>query len=65
MPEVDVEEIVDHLSSEFKGALEETLRKFAPHATVDRNQLYKEFKRAIGRKCRRWESVPDRCVDLD
>ena len=65
MAKVKIEEIIDDLSSEIKKALDEAVRRTIPGAVFDRNSLFREFKRAVGRKCRVWERVPDRHVETD
>jgi len=56
--EVDIEEIVEHLSSQFRRALEDTVKHAIPGATFDAHELFREFKRALRRKCNDWEDVP-------
>ena len=63
MARVNIEEIVDHLSSEMRRALEDALREVAPEVEVDSYALFRAFRRAVGRKCSTWESVPDGYVD--
>ncbi len=63
MARVKIEEMVEHLSSEFRKALAEAVRKELPDASFDEYSLFRSFKRAIGRKCTTWERVPDRHVD--
>jgi hypothetical protein len=63
MARVKPEAIVDHLSSQMRRALEEAVLRVIPDAEFDSHQLYREFRRAVGRKCSTWERVPDRCVE--
>lgn len=65
MAHLMVEEIVDHLSSEFRKALAQTVRSTLPDASFDDRQLFREFKRNVRRKCSTWETVPDEYVQLD
>ena len=65
MARVKVEEIVDHLNREFTRALDETFRKHAPDANVDRNAAFRDFKRSVYRACSVWENVPDHYVEKD
>ena len=65
MARVKIEEIIDHLSSEFRKALEDTVNQVAPNVQVDRYELFREFKRAVRRKCSTWERVPDRFVEKE
>jgi hypothetical protein len=65
MARVKIEEVIDHLSPEIRKALVDALGRVAPGATVDAHQLFREFRRAVGRKCNTWERVPDQYVDLD
>lgn len=62
MAEVQIEEVIDHLSSEMKKALETAVNEVIPNASFDRTALYKAFKRAVYRKCSVWETVPDQFV---
>lgn len=63
MARVKIEEIVDHLGSEFGRAFEDTVKKVFPEASFDRNQLFREFRRNVGRRCNTWETVPDQLVE--
>jgi hypothetical protein len=65
MAQVNIEEVVDHLSSDFRRALEATIRAKIPNAQFDPHDVFREFVREVGRKCRRWEQVPDRHVLKD
>jgi len=59
MAQVQIEEIVDHLSTEMRKALEDAVRSVAPTAQIDSIALFKAFRKAVGRKCNTWEHVPD------
>jgi hypothetical protein len=63
MAKVKAAELVDHLGYQFKQALADALLKVAPDVQVDSQELFKEFKRAVGRRCRPWENVPSNCVE--
>ena len=62
MAQIKVDEVMDHLSSEVRGALADAMRQVAPDAEYDANALYLSFKRALYSRCRIWETVPDRYV---
>ena len=59
MASVKMEEIVDHLSTEVRRALEDAVQQVAPNTRIDAYELFRAFRRAIGRKCSTWEQVPD------
>jgi hypothetical protein len=63
MARVKIEDIVDHLSSEMRRALEDAIREVGGGAKIDSYELYRAFKRAVYRKCNTWENVPDRFVE--
>ena len=63
MARVKIEEVIDHLSSEIRKALEASIKEVLPHENVDSHQLFHAFKRAVGRKCSTWERVPDNYVE--
>ena len=64
MAKVKIEEVIDHLSSEMRRALEEAVREVLRDAHIDSHELFRAFRRAVGRKCSTWEAVPDRYVDV-
>ncbi|MXN31339.1 hypothetical protein [Delftia sp. CH05] len=63
MASVKMEEIVDHLSTEVRRALENSVRQVAPDARIDSYELFQAFRREIGRRCSTWEKVPDHYVE--
>ena len=65
MARVKIEEIVDHLGSEFRKALADAISKEIPNAQFDQYQIFRTFKRAVGRKCSTWETVPDHYVETE
>jgi hypothetical protein len=65
MARVNIEQIVDHLSSEMRRALEAAVRTNIPQATFEPLELFREFRREVGRKCNTWEPVPDEFVETD
>lgn len=62
MAQVQIKEIVDHLSSEFRRALGAAVEEVSLESEIDPYELYRAFKRAVGRKCSTWETVPDSYV---
>ena len=65
MARVQMEEIVEHLRTEMRRALEDAVKQATPGAQFDSHDLYREFRRAVGRRCNMWEEVPDPYVDTD
>ena len=65
MAHVRIEEIIDHLEYEMKRALDDAVSKAIPGVSVDRSRLFKEFVKAVGRKCNIWEQIPEKYVRLD
>ena len=63
MARVNIEEIVNHLSSEMRRALAMAVRSQLPDADIDELGLLREFTRAVGRECMIWEQVPDHYVE--
>jgi hypothetical protein len=62
MAEIKIEDVVYHLDSEFKKALDDTMAKFAPNVEYGRNELFKFFLKRVYHHCSVWERVPDDCV---
>lgn len=63
MARVKIEEIIDYLDTDIKNALSEAVSQVIPEAEYDRDELFREFKRSVDRKCNTWEDVPDDCVE--
>lgn len=64
MTRVNIEETVDHLSTELRAALRETLKKHFPNQSFDEREVFRTFKKMVGRKCSTWEFVPDAFVNV-
>ncbi len=62
MVEVAIEEIISRLDREMEKALEDAVSYVLPDAIINKNQLFKAFVKAVGKRCSNWESVPDHCV---
>lgn len=62
MAQVDVEGVVDHLRSEFRRALRDTLNDLHVSEAIDEQELFRTFRRQIRKKCSSWESIPDSCI---
>lgn len=65
MARVQIEKIVEHLSGEMRKALRQALEDTIPDVEIDDRELFRRFRRAVGRKCNAWEQVPDQYVDAE
>jgi len=65
MARIKIEDVVEHLSSEFRRALADTIARELPDAEFDPHQLFRTFRRSVGRKCSTWETIPDQYVDTE
>lgn len=65
MAKVQIEEIVDHLSHEFRRALKVTLEEHFPDQYFDERAIFRTFKKQVYRKCNIWEDVPGQYVRRD
>lgn len=63
MARIKIQSIIENLDYDMKRSLEAAVNEVMPNANVDRNELYRAFKRAIGRKCSIWVNVPDQHVE--
>lgn len=63
MARVRIEAVVDHLDSEFRKALDDTMRQYAPNVRYNSSDLFKFFLRRVYQHCSSWETVPDSCVE--
>lgn len=57
MIQIQIEEVIDHLSMEMRHALAAAVREEIPDVDFDPNALFRAFRRAVGRKCG-WEQIP-------
>ncbi|HYR43808.1 MAG TPA: hypothetical protein VER98_12335 [Terriglobia bacterium] len=62
MAQVKIDDLVYHLSSEFKKALADTMSQFAPGVQIDVGSAFKHFQKRVYHHCSVWEKVPDSCV---
>jgi len=62
MAEVKIDDVVYHLNSEFKRALADTMKRFAPNVHVNIGSAFQYFQRRVYDHCSVWEKVPDSCV---
>lgn len=51
MAKVNIEEIIDHLSSEMRRSFRDSVNSVIPGATFDERKLFRRFKREVRRKC--------------
>lgn len=65
MAKIKIEEVVYALDTQFKKALENTIKKFLPDSNVDTRMLFVEFRKELYRQCQSWESVPNSCVQRE
>ena len=63
MARVKIEDVVYHLDSEFKKALDDTMAQFAHGVRYDRNELFRFFLKRVYHHCSTWENVPGNCVE--
>ena len=63
MARVKIESIIEHLDYDMKRALQDAVSHALPDADVNRSELYRHFRRAVGRKCSTWVNVPDSDVE--
>ena len=63
MARIKIEEIIDHLSSDIRKALRDTVNEGVNNGSFDEHELFRIFKRKVRSKCSTWERVPDRYVE--
>ncbi|HEY2545125.1 MAG TPA: hypothetical protein VGI46_03575 [Candidatus Acidoferrum sp.] len=65
MTRVKIEQVIDHLSSGMRKALADAVAQVIPGKDFDDRELFRAFRRAVGRKCSAWERVPSHYVKVD
>ena len=63
MAKIKIEKIIEHMDLQFRRSLDEAVKAVIPGTEVDTKLLYREFKKALLKSCRVWETVPDASVD--
>jgi len=63
MAKINIEEVIDHLSSQMRKAIEDAVYSSVPDAAFDGRVLFYEFKRAVGSECDTWVEIPDEYVE--
>lgn len=59
MTSINIQAIVEEHSIEFRRALRAALSQVAPDFDIDDRELFRAFRRAIGRKFQIWTRVSD------
>lgn len=65
MARIRIDEIIDELDTDLRRALADAVNETVKDAEFDEYELFRAFKRAVGRKCSTWERVPDRYIQDD
>ncbi len=65
MARIKMAELVEQLTPQMRGALDDAMQRALPEVEVDRRQLYLEFRRALLARCKAWENVPNSAVDAE
>lgn len=65
MARIKIENIFEHLDYQIRHALRDAVSNVLPDIEFDEYELFREFKRAVYRKCNTWERIPDRYVEMD
>jgi len=65
MARIKIEEVVYALDSQFKKALENTVKKTFPEKEFDSRMLFVDFRKELARQCQSWESIPNACVQRE
>ena len=65
MARIKVVDVVEQLNAQLRAALDHAVDATLPGVEVDRQKLYREFRRAFVTRCKAWENVPNAAVDAD
>ncbi|MDI6817559.1 MAG: hypothetical protein QME41_10310 [Actinomycetota bacterium] len=65
MYRIRIDEIINQLHASIQASLKEAVEEVLPEAKFDEHRLFDAFKHSVARRCRRWERVSDRYVELD
>ncbi len=62
MARVNLTEMIERLELELRPVLKKAVEATIPDVEFDDKLLYREFRKAAGRRFQAWERVPDSCV---
>ena len=62
MAKVKIDDVVYQLTDEFKRALSDTMRQFAPNVQFSDVAAFNYFRQRVYQHCSVRENVPDSCV---
>jgi hypothetical protein len=65
MAQIQMEPIVEHLRAEMRRALSAAVREVIKDAVFDESALYRAFCRAVRRRCKVWERIPEKYIQAD
>ena len=63
MARIRLADIIGHMGPDMQRALSDAVGRVLPGVNYDQHHLFSEFKKAVGRKFKAWENVPDHCVE--
>ncbi|MEO8384093.1 MAG: hypothetical protein ABI583_02540 [Betaproteobacteria bacterium] len=63
MASIKIQDVADKLDYELRRAFAAAVEEVIPAAKFDEYELFRAFRRAVGRKCKSWETVPDHLVE--
>jgi hypothetical protein len=64
MATIDIDRLLEHLSSQLTAAMGDALNQVAPYSDIDARILFLAFVRAADHRCSLWERVPDHYVGI-
>ncbi|WP_448138448.1 hypothetical protein [Sphingobacterium siyangense] len=62
MIKIKIEDVVNHLEDDLKRVLAATIEEHFPNQNFDSRSVFRTFKKEVYKKCRTWESIPERFV---
>jgi len=62
MAKINIEEIIDHLEDDVRKSLEATMRSHFPNQDFNSRSVFKTFKAQIEKRCKSWETVPNKFI---
>ena len=65
MAKLNIVEVIDHLETEFRKALNATLREQFPNQDFNSRTVFKTFKNEISNRCNSWEKIPNKYLRSD
>lgn len=62
MAKINIQEIIDHMENDMRKSLDATMREHFPDQDFNSRAVYKSFLKQVNKRCRIWETIPNKYI---